>query len=120
MITYYKIFKKDNPELFYIGSTLNFSRRKSHHKKNVKNKVGKLYWTKLYLTIRENGGWENFDMIKILEVENHPLRLLEEQALISIHCPPLNTNKSTKEKPNDEILFKFKFLTETSKDGIKK
>jgi hypothetical protein len=108
MITYYKIFKRDNPTLFYIGSTLNFSSRKSHHKKNVNNKVGKLYWTLLYKTIRENGGWSNFDMIKIYETENHPLRFLEEQALISIHLPPLNKNKSSKEKPTEEILFKFK------------
>lgn len=108
MITYYKIFKKDNPELFYIGSTLNFSRRKSHHKKNITNKVGKLYWTLLYKTIRDNGGWINFDMTKIYETENHELRFLEEQALISIHQPPLNKNKSSKEIPSIELLTKFK------------
>lgn len=102
MITYYKIFKKDEPKIFYIGSTLNFARRKSHHKKNVCNKRGKLYWTLLYKTIREHGGWVNFEMEKIFDIENHPLRALEEQALISIHMPPLNTNKSTKEIITEE------------------
>ena len=65
----YKIQNNNDPEQFYIGSTLNLSRRKSHHKKNVKNKVGKLYWTKLYLYIRNNGGWENFTFTKIDELE---------------------------------------------------
>ncbi len=43
--TIYKIIDNNNPEQFYIGSTLCFSRRKSHHKKNVTNKRGKRYWT---------------------------------------------------------------------------
>lgn len=108
MITYYKIFKNDDPTLFYIGSTLNFSRRKSHHKKNIKNKVGKLYWSLLYKTIREHGGWENFTMEKIWDNEEHELRFLEEQAIISILNPPLNTNRSSKVKPTEEIIIKFK------------
>ena len=43
----YKIIDKNNNEEFYIGSTNNFSSRKSHHKKNVNNKVG---------TINQNAG----------------------------------------------------------------
>ena len=62
----YKIIGKNNNEEFYIGSTNNFSARKSHHKKNVNNKVGKKYWCKLYQYIRANGNWENFEMV-ILE-----------------------------------------------------
>ena len=61
----YRIQNNNDPEQFYIGSTLNLSRRKSHHKKNVKNRVGKLYWTKLYQYIREHGGWDNFTFTKI-------------------------------------------------------
>ena len=108
MITYYKILKKDNPTILYIGSTINFSRRKSHHKKNVTNKRGKLYHTKLYKTIRDNGGWINFLMEIIFTVENHPLRWLEEQALISINQPPLNINKSTKELLTAEYIEEIK------------
>ena len=110
MITYYKIFKKDDPKIFYIGSTLNFSRRKSHHKKNHKNKVGKLYWCLLYKSIRDNGGWDNFEMVKIWETEEHDLRALEEQAIISIYQPPLNTNKASKLKPDENLIIKFKEL----------
>ena len=48
----YKIENNNDKDQFYIGSTLNLSRRKSHHKKNVRNRVGKLYWCKLYVYIR--------------------------------------------------------------------
>ena len=37
----YKILHLERPEWFYIGSTNNFSRRKSSHKKAHKNKVNK-------------------------------------------------------------------------------
>lgn len=110
MIIYYKIFKIDEPTLFYIGSTKNFSRRKCHHKKNIRNKVGKLYHTLLYRTIREKGGWDKFEMVKIMEKEDHELRFLEEQAIISIYNPPLNTNRSSRQKPSDELINKLKEL----------
>ncbi len=97
-IYFYKIYCLTDETIFYIGSTNNLSRRKSHHKKNVKNKVGKLYWTSLYKFIRENGGWENFNMIaiKIDDYENKNLWLEEEQNIIEELRPPLNTIKAKK------------------------
>ena len=65
----YKISKVANPNHFYIGSTNNFSSRKSRHKKNVTNKRGKLYWSYLYHYIRKNGGWDSFTMEIIDEGE---------------------------------------------------
>jgi len=89
----YQITDKNNEEIFYIGSTNNFSSRKSRHKKNVKNKVGKLYWLKLYVYIRSNGGWENFEM-KIIEehsFENNKLIREIEKKIIDEKKPYLNT-----------------------------
>jgi hypothetical protein len=93
----YRITEITNPEQFYIGSTKNLSRRKSHHKKNVTNKRGKLYWCKLYLYIREHGGWINFKFEKIheIEIENTSYGTTEEQAIINILKPTLNTIKSS-------------------------
>jgi len=93
----YKIEDKNDSDQFYIGSTLNLSRRKSHHKKNVKNKVGKLYWCKLYVYIRKQGGWDNFTFTKIHEFEIDSIcdGTREEQAIINILKPPLNTIKSS-------------------------
>ena len=100
MKTYFYLIKiKDKEVLTYIGSTNNFSSRKSHHKKNVRNKVGKLYHTLLYKTIRENGGWENVDIV-ILETKdlNKTERFKYESELITKHNSSLNVNKPCKNK----------------------
>ena len=44
----------------YIGSTTNFNRRKQGHKQRC---ITHNY--KIYQFIRENGGWENWDMVLI-------------------------------------------------------
>ena len=50
----------------YVGSTQNFTKRKSQHK-SMCNVINKKNDTKLYNTMRENGGWNNFEMIPIEE-----------------------------------------------------
>lgn len=92
----YKIIDKSNPNEFYIGSTTKLSSRRSHHKKNVNNRVGKKYWCKLYKYIREHGNWENFELI-VLETgscesrdEIHKI----EQIYIDTLQPTLNTNRA--------------------------
>lgn len=94
----YHIQNNSDPKEFYVGSTLNLSRRKSHHKKNVKNKCGKLYWCKLYVYIRENGGWDNFTFTKIHEIDIETMQQVadEEQGIINMLKPTLNSIKSSK------------------------
>jgi hypothetical protein len=91
--TIYKIYNKDKPEVFYIGSTTRFSGRKSHHKKNVNNKVGKRYWTRLYVYIRDNGGWDNFTIepIETGVCENKEFMRQKEQEYIDSLKPELNS-----------------------------
>jgi hypothetical protein len=59
----YKIFCKDDSITdIYVGHTTNFIQRKYSHKigsNDLKNKL------KIYDTIRNNGGWSNWDMIEI-------------------------------------------------------
>ena len=50
----------------YIGSTQNFTKRKCKHK-SMSNLINSISNRKLYNTIRENGGWLNFQMIPIEE-----------------------------------------------------
>jgi len=58
----YKIFCRENEITdIYIGSTINFNKRKNLHKKDCKNKN-----IKLYNFIRENGGWDNWN-IEVIE-----------------------------------------------------
>ena len=60
---FYKISCKseDNDEL-YIGHTTNFVQRKSAHKNSCKNPKSSSYPLKLYKTIRDCGGWDNWNM----------------------------------------------------------
>ena len=97
---YYIYIIKDNEDetQFYIGSTVNFSRRKSHHKKNVNNKRGKLYWCKLYFYIRHKKGWENFTMeiIESGDTEDKDTIRQKEQEYINQRNPPLNMGTANK------------------------
>jgi len=57
----YKIICNDPTITYiYVGSTCNFTNRKWRHKHrcNISN-------NKLYKTIKENGGWENWSMLEI-------------------------------------------------------
>ena len=62
----YKICCNDlNIHYVYVGHTTNFIKRKCIHKSNCNNNNSKSYNLKVYQTIRENGGWENWSMIKV-------------------------------------------------------
>ena len=62
----YKIVCKDlNIKDMYIGHTTNFIKRKQNHKYDCINPTSKHHNLKVYSTIRDNGNWENWDMIEI-------------------------------------------------------
>jgi hypothetical protein len=63
----YKISCDDLPEFVYVGSTKAFRQRKRQHKSNCNNDNSEKHNIKLYQTIRENGGWENWRMVLIEE-----------------------------------------------------
>jgi hypothetical protein len=63
----YKLINYDYPELVYVGSTTNFTKRKQNHKQICLNSNNKKYNLKVYKMIRENDGWENWNMIKICD-----------------------------------------------------
>jgi CHAT domain-containing protein len=63
---FYKIVcLDDSVELCYVGSTANWKARNNKHKNTCNNENSKQYNYKIYKTIRENGGWNNFKMIEI-------------------------------------------------------
>lgn len=62
----YKIVCKDiSISDCYVGSTTNFIKRKYSHKHNCYNDNTKEYKRYLYEFIRNNGNWDNWDMIQI-------------------------------------------------------
>ena len=49
----------------YVGHTTNFVKRKSGHKQSCHNENDKSHNLKIYKIIRENGGWDAWQMIEI-------------------------------------------------------
>lgn len=67
----YEIRCKD-PEIkdLYVGSTSNLSKRIYSHKSCCNNPTNTHYNYKIYKTIRENGGWNNWEVKEIEKMEN--------------------------------------------------
>tara|TARA_R110002074_G_scaffold368394_1_gene542865 strand:- start:1 stop:432 length:432 start_codon:yes stop_codon:yes gene_type:complete len=90
----YKLCCKDTDiKEIYIGATTNFRRRKCEHKYCCSNTKKLLVYNSFkYQFIRNNGDWENWDMIQIKEVSvNSKLELdAEERKVIEELKPILN------------------------------
>ena len=69
----------------YVGHTTNFRQRKSLHKSICNNQNSKYYNNYKYKFIRENGGWENWDMVPLEEFpcENNIQARIREQYWIN-------------------------------------
>ena len=52
----------------YIGCTTDFITRKSSHKSRCNNESNKCHHFKVYKFIRDNGGWNNWDMILLEKI----------------------------------------------------
>jgi hypothetical protein len=61
----YIIYRIQINDYIYIGSTKNFTIRKSQHKRDCNNGKDLL----VYRTIRENGGWDCCSMVPIREID---------------------------------------------------
>jgi hypothetical protein len=62
----YKLASKDlNVTQIYVGHNTNWSNRKHNHKIDCNNLNSKNYNIPVYQFIRNNGGWDNWDMILV-------------------------------------------------------
>ena len=80
----YKICCDDCPDFVYVGSTKAFRERKGRHKRNTLNGRPE----KLYNTIRENGGWDNWRMVTIEDIGEVSLtqaRIKEEEWRVKLN-----------------------------------
>ena len=73
----YKLEHVTNPELVYIGGTVNFNARRAQHKSRTQNPNDKEHMGSKYAAIRANGGWDAFRMVPIKEVCVESKRQLE-------------------------------------------
>jgi hypothetical protein len=93
----YKIYS-DFCDKFYIGSTRNIASRKKLHKSRCNNTNDISHNSKIYRTIRENGGWESFRMTCIEVMENTTkleAEIREEQMRMSLKAT-LNDRMATR------------------------
>ena len=106
----------------YVGQTTNFKNRKNAHKKICNNINGKKYNTYLYKFIRDNGRWNNWNMIpiEIYPCENHIQSKIREQYWKDSLKAELNINKcySGVNDFNCDIAKYHKLYTEANKDEL--
>jgi hypothetical protein len=74
----------------YIGSCEDMKNRRYGHTYNFTNENSGNYYNKLYCFMRENGGWDNFDMVEICKCDIDMLREMEQYHKDFIK-PSLNT-----------------------------
>ena len=90
----YKIVCKDSSiSDCYVGSTTHFRNRLTHHKRDCNNENSKNYHFYLYQFIRENQGFDNWEMVWIENFEcSNKLELHKrEREVFDLLKPTLNT-----------------------------
>lgn len=105
----YKICCKDPTiEDIYVGSTCNFKRRKHQHKFCVEDDKYRGSTYKLYQYIRDNGGFENWDMIQIeaYACSNKREKETRERYWIEQLKPKLNGHMPSRDKKQYREEFK--------------
>jgi len=123
----YKLINYDYPELVYVGSTTNYTKRKYQHKHNTYNVNGPKYNRKLYLSIRGHGGWNSWDMIKICDYscnnkceahQEEDRRMMELKANLNTYRAS-RTIKQYREDNKDKIKEQTKQYYKDNKDKKK-
>jgi hypothetical protein len=108
----------------YIGSTICFEKRKSNHKEYCRNEKRKSHNTPLYKFIRENGGWDAFEMVPLEEYKcdtKLQARIREQDTLDKVENK-LNSvraytdDATTKEQQHQHYLENRDVVLEKRKD----
>ena len=91
--TFYKIINVNcDVDLCYVGSSVDMKQRTRQHKSNCNYVNGPKYNLKVYKTIREHGGWDEFKMVRIGYAEQLTLteaHVIEEKYRVEL-CAELN------------------------------
>ena len=116
----YKIINYDCPDLVYVGSTTNFTKRKQHHKDAVFNQNSLNHNLKIYKIIRENGNWESWNMIKICDYpcnDKREAELEEDKHMMELKAN-LNMRRASRSKEQYYVdnKDKIKQYREDNKD----
>ena len=131
---FYKIVCDDVPDYSYVGSTKAFANRKYEHKHRCNNENCKEYNYKLYKTIRDNGGWDNWRMVCIhqgeypdkrsAEIKEEELRVQLNANMNTIRCYTSEDQKKEYDKEyysenKEQIKERVKEYYEQNKERVK-
>jgi len=94
----------------YVGSSTDFTKRKSNHKSACNNDRSPRYNLYVYQFIRENGGWENWTILKICDYpcQNKFELELEERRYMELLKSDLNKQKPGRTKHEHYVDNKIK------------
>ena len=128
----YHIRHMESKEVVYVGSTTNFSQRKTKHKYNCNHEGKECFTYPIYSHIRDNGGFDCFEVIPIqsLKLENKTQLLIAEQEEIDKHRNLVNSRKAHRpieehkeyDKADNELKFYYKnspkeYIKQSRKDS---
>jgi predicted GIY-YIG superfamily endonuclease len=90
--------KDQSLEDCYIGSTIDFENRRWGHKSRCINKNDKSYNITVYQFIRDHGGWDNFEMIRLIKYNCKDKKELHkiENIFMDVYTPSLNSRKASR------------------------
>ena len=123
----YKLCCKDiNITDIYIGHTTDMRRRKNCHKSDCENKNKRSYNLNVYQFIRDNGNWDNWDMIEVERyeaIDGYDARKRERYWVQELKatlnsCIPTRTQKEYKENNKEKIKELNKKWLENNKEII--
>ena len=114
--------KTDDTKEFYIGSSKNFKKRCGSHKTACNNQNSKKYNLKVYKYIRENDGWDcwNMNVLYDYPCKNKYKLELEEQLAVKKYKSTLNKiipRRTKKEYREDNIERLKEYKKEHYKDN---
>jgi len=128
----YKIVCNDiNITEIYVGASCDWIKRKAAHKSSCTNEKSRAYNTYVYQFIRQNGGWQNWTMLKICDFvcNNRFERDVEERQFIELLHAELNKaiptqtqqeyNDTHKETISDHKKEYYQTNKETVKESVK-
>jgi hypothetical protein len=125
----YKICCNDlNVKEIYVGSTCNFNRRKQNHKQRCNDINGDKYHLKVYKFIRDHGGWFNWSMVLLenvnvnskLELHKKEREYLEKLGATLNNIIPTRTINEWREDRKEHIFNRNKKFREDNKEKIQK
>ena len=105
----------------YVGHTTDFTKRKHQHKRTCYDEKDQVHYNfYLYQFIRENGGWDNFDMILLdtLNCENNLRARAIEREFIEQIKPTLNKIKRPIRTEEEAIEYRKEHYNQ-NKEEIK-